>query len=364
MDTANFTDLFLNDTPLMDVRAPVEFIHGAFPSAENHPLLDDRQRELIGTEYKRNGQQAAIELGWQLATDEVLHSCLTQWGEFTDKYPQGYLYCFRGGLRSQTTQKLLRTEGIDYPMVQGGYKAMRHFLITELQTQCNNLPFVVIAGHTGSGKTELIQVAGRAIDLEGIAKHRGSSFGRTASNQPAQIDFENQLSINLLKLAQQPGTVIVEDESRLIGRCALPVALQTTMKNAPRVIVEEPLETRAQRIVRDYISEGLKRFVTAEKPATLALGEELRLNLSRIQKRLGGLRYKQLDDQLALANRELQTQNNSDVYIPLVISLLRDYYDGTYDHLMKKFEQKILFRGSYHEVQQWLERSSQSLNEI
>ncbi|WP_157954173.1 tRNA 2-selenouridine(34) synthase MnmH [Microbulbifer sp. A4B17] len=358
-DTADFTKLFLEDTPLLDVRAPVEFTRGAFPSADNHPLLDDCQRELIGTTYKNNGQQAAINLGWELASEEILATRLTYWKSFIDHYPDGYLYCFRGGLRSRFAQKLLREAGIDYPMVKGGYKAMRSFLLSELEKQCENLPLMVIAGHTGSGKTELINLVQRSVDLEGIAKHRGSSFGRTNSQQPSQINFENKLSIDLLKLSQSPGSVVIEDESRLIGRCALPHVLQAAMKTAPRVLVEEPVEARAQRIVRDYISEGLNRFTGSEKPPAESLGEELRFNLNKIRKRLGGLRYKQLDEALNSANRELLKSNNSEAYIPVVISLLQDYYDGSYDHIMKKANQEILFRGTYKEVQQWLSDSSQ-----
>ncbi|WP_444946093.1 tRNA 2-selenouridine(34) synthase MnmH [Microbulbifer sp. VTAC004] len=351
--TSNYREIFLRDTPLLDVRAPVEYQRGAFPSAENRPLLDDHQRELIGTEYKRRGQQAAITLGWKLATQEVVQARLTAWEAFLDEHPQGYLYCFRGGLRSRTTQKLLRDAGFDYPLVEGGYKAMRNYLLGELEIQSRQLSFAVIAGHTGSGKTELIQSASRALDLEGIAKHRGSSFGRTGYKQPTQINFENQISIDLLKLAQTSERVFIEDESHLIGRCALPPALQSAMKAAPRILVEEPVENRARRIVRDYISEALPRFDDTESPAA-ALGADLHESLGKIRKRLGGLRYQQLDTQLAEANGELQRSGNSDAYIPLVMALLKEYYDGSYSYLMKKRDSEVLFRGTYAEVKAWL----------
>ncbi|MFA0812515.1 tRNA 2-selenouridine(34) synthase MnmH [Microbulbifer epialgicus] len=353
-DTANYQKLFLDDTPLMDVRAAVEFQRGAFPCSENHPLLDDRQRELVGTEYKNQGQQAAIALGWKLATQGVVEDRLFAWKTFIDKFPQGYLYCFRGGLRSRTTQKILCDEGIDYPLIEGGYKAMRNYLLNELENHSRQLSLVVIAGHTGCGKTELIQSTPRALDLEAIAQHRGSSFGRTGQEQPSQIDFENRVSIDLLKLAQAPGQVFVEDESRLIGRCALPPVLQAAMKVAPRVLVEESLENRARRIVRDYVNRALPRFGSADISAAADLGEDLRNNLSKIRKRLGGLRYQQLDTQLAEANRELEHSGNSEAYIPLVMALLREYYDGSYTYLMKKRKSEVLFCGNHCEVQDWL----------
>ncbi|MCW8126478.1 tRNA 2-selenouridine(34) synthase MnmH [Microbulbifer halophilus] len=354
-NTADYRRLFLDDTPMMDTRAPVEYTRGAFPHTENLPLLDDRQRQMVGTEYKRRGQQAAIDLGWRLATPEVRAQRLGAWGDFIRRHPRGYLYCFRGGLRSRTTQELLRAEGIDYPLVEGGYKAMRNFLLEELEHQCTSLPFVVIAGHTGSGKTELIHRARRAVDLEGIARHRGSSFGRTGEPQPAQIDFENRVSIELLKLAQRPGRVFIEDESRLIGRSAVPPVLQQAMRAAPRVLVEEPVADRARRIVRDYVEEALQRFGENRESAAQGLGEELRGNLGRIQKRLGGLRYRQLDERLREANAELARGGSAEVYIPVVTTLLTDYYDGSYEHQMRQREGEVLFRGNHAEVGEWLD---------
>ncbi|MCH6566350.1 MAG: hypothetical protein IH811_10825, partial [Proteobacteria bacterium] len=60
-DTDDYLELFVNDIPLMDVRAPVEYDKGAFPCAANIPLLDDSQRAQIGIRYKHAGQQEAIE---------------------------------------------------------------------------------------------------------------------------------------------------------------------------------------------------------------------------------------------------------------------------------------------------------------
>ncbi|WP_237057110.1 tRNA 2-selenouridine(34) synthase MnmH [Microbulbifer sediminum] len=354
-NTDNYRQLFLDDVPLMDVRAPVEFARGAFPTSENLPLLDDHQREAVGIEYKQAGQDAAIELGWTLATDEVRADRLAAWRAFVGRHPNGYLYCFRGGLRSRTTQQLLREAGIDYPLVEGGYKAMRNFLIEELTRQCAHLSFVVLSGHTGSGKTELLHYARRAVDLEGIARHRGSSFGRTGLPQPSQIDFENRLATELLKLGEESGEVFLEDESRLIGRCALPVIMRQGMHVAPRVLVDEPVENRARRIVRDYVSTALTRFADADEGPHAALGEELRASLARLRKRLGGLRHQQLDEQLASANAELARCGDSEGYIPVVISLLRDYYDRAYDHTMQKHAGTVLFRGTYAEVAEWLQ---------
>ena len=70
----NLTDyrhIFLNDVPMMDVRAPVEFGQGAFPGVANLPLMDDGERQQVGTCYKHKGQEAAIALGHQLVSGSI-----------------------------------------------------------------------------------------------------------------------------------------------------------------------------------------------------------------------------------------------------------------------------------------------------
>ncbi|MBU1815801.1 MAG: tRNA 2-selenouridine(34) synthase MnmH, partial [Gammaproteobacteria bacterium] len=130
----NLTDyahIFLNDVPMMDVRAPVEFVQGAFPGTVNLPLMNDAERQQVGTCYKQQGQQAAIALGHQLVAGQTKQHRIEAWAAFAQAHAQhGVLYCFRGGLRSQIVQQWLHTEaGIAYPRVIGGYKAMRTFLL-------------------------------------------------------------------------------------------------------------------------------------------------------------------------------------------------------------------------------------------
>ena len=121
--------LFLNDTPLMDVRAPVEFNEGAFPTARNIPLINDEERHVIGKTYKDLGQDEAIKLGVELVSGTTKSDRLAQWQQFTKTHPEGVLYCFRGGMRSKVTQQWLFEEtGVRYPRVKGGYKVLRRFI--------------------------------------------------------------------------------------------------------------------------------------------------------------------------------------------------------------------------------------------
>ena len=129
----NYQQLFLSDTPLLDVRAPVEFLQGAFPRAINFPLINDEERHAIGIRYKQLGQDKAIELGHELVTGDTKEARISLWADFTHQHPQGALYCFRGGMRSKITQQwIFEKTGVVYPRIKGGYKALRRYLIDEL----------------------------------------------------------------------------------------------------------------------------------------------------------------------------------------------------------------------------------------
>ncbi|MGD8569338.1 MAG: tRNA 2-selenouridine(34) synthase MnmH, partial [Gammaproteobacteria bacterium] len=121
--TDNYRRLFLDDVPLVDVRAPAEYQQGAFPLARNLPLVNDEEREAIGIRYKEQGQEKAIELGYDLVKGDLKEQRVTNWTAFTREHPQGALYCFRGGMRSKISQQWIYDKtGVMYPRVIGGYK--------------------------------------------------------------------------------------------------------------------------------------------------------------------------------------------------------------------------------------------------
>ncbi len=169
-DTDDYLNLFLNDVPLMDVRAPVEFAKGSFPSAENAPpLMNDEERHRVGICYKEKGQDKAIELGGhQLVSGDIKAQRIEAWKRFVARHPEGgYLFCFRGGgLRSRLTQQWIRDSGIDYPLVKGGYKALRRFLIDSLEAQIESGQFRILSGRTGTGKTRVLMQLPNPVDLE------------------------------------------------------------------------------------------------------------------------------------------------------------------------------------------------------
>ena len=126
----DFKSLFINNIPMLDLRAPIEFTKGAFPNTSNIPLLTDSERKLIGTCYKQQGQDKAIELGHQIVQGETKSLRLLDWKNYILENPKANLYCFRGGMRSHLVQEWLHKEGVSVPLIEGGYKALRNYLPT------------------------------------------------------------------------------------------------------------------------------------------------------------------------------------------------------------------------------------------
>ncbi|VXB82415.1 tRNA 2-selenouridine/geranyl-2-thiouridine synthase [Pseudomonas sp. 8AS] len=356
-NSSDYRQIFLGDIPLMDMRAPVEFSKGAFPGVVNLPLMNDIERQRVGTCYKQHGQQAAIELGHKLVCGQVKAERVEAWSAFAKAHPEGYLYCFRGGLRSQIVQQWLAEVGIDYPRVLGGYKAMRTFLIETTQQAVAECDFVIVGGMTGTGKTEVIAQLGNSLDLEGHANHRGSSFGKRATLQPGQIDFENRLAIDILK-QRAAGTeqFVLEDESRLVGSCSLPLELHQGMQGYPLVWLEDSFEGRVERILRDYVIDLCAEFIVvhgAEDGARL-FAERLLQSLSNIQKRLGGERYQRLLAIMQAALAEQQRSASVDLHRGWIEGLLREYYDPMYAFQRDSKAGRIEFAGEQAAVVAYL----------
>jgi len=356
-DSDGYADILNRGVPLLDVRAPVEFSQGAFPGAINLPLMEDEERHRVGLRYKQAGQDSAIKLGHELVSGQIKNARVAKWGEFAKAHPEGYLYCFRGGLRSRISQQWLAEAGIQYPRVIGGYKAMRGFLLAQLAQGIGESQFVLIAGFTGCGKTEVIKSLTATIDLEKLAHHRGSSFGKHANDQPTQIDFDNSLAIAFMRLrAQQIKRIALEDESRLIGRCALPIPLREAMLASPVVWVEESHESRVERILHDYIEDLGSQFHSKLGPEAgfAAFSQRLLESLQNVYKRLGGERHARLHELMQEALR-LQAQTGAvDAHREWIRPLLSEYYDPMYEHQREGKASRIIFSGDRHAVTQYL----------
>lgn len=360
-NTADFQTLFLRATPLMDMRAPTEFLRGSLPGATSLPLMTDEERAQVGTCYKRQGEEAALALGHRLVSGNTKTERLEAWARFAQTHPQGYLFCFRGGLRSQIVQQWLYQEAnIAYPRVLGGYKAMRGFLTDTLDRAALECQWTVLGGLTGCGKTEALQQLPHSVDLEGHANHRGSSFGKRPSGQPSPINFEHSLAVDILR--KRTGGIAhfaVEDEGRMIGGCALPLALFERMGQAPVVWLEDSFENRVQRILQDYVLDLCKAHQTAHgaEEGFEVFAQGLRGSLRNITKRLGLQRYMELDALMQTALTQQRHNGAVELHQAWIERLLKDYYDPMYTYQQNNKGKRVVFRGNRAEVVDFLTRA-------
>ncbi len=361
----NYRQIILDDTPLLDVRSPQEFIDASIPGASNIPLLDDQQRHLVGVEYKREGKEDAIKLGARILDPQQREKRLNRWADFARDHPGAVLYCARGGLRSNISASWLADADVDVPVIKGGYKAMRQFLLQSLEGSLQHLPLVIVGGRTGIGKTGFLNKLPRYLDLEQLANHRGSSFGRVVSPQPSNANFSSAISIALLKLeATSHQTVFVEDEARLVGSNSLPEELYAAMQSVPIILLEEDLPVRVNNVINDYVVKLLALY-QAELgiEAGFAAYEARHLeSLYRVRKRFGHENYTKA---LAMGQEALRLhREHNDVsgYKPLVEMLLSHYYDPMYDYQLKAKANRVVMRGDAATLMQWCENSSDALN--
>lgn len=246
-DIANFDEI-------IDVRTPLEYADDHIPGAINAPVLSNEERVVVGTMYKNNPFEAT-RYGAALVAQNIAHHLQTT---FADR-PRSWrpmIYCWRGGKRSGSMTAWFNLIGWKARQLDGGYKVYRTHVLEQMVTLPPQFQYRVLGGLTGSGKTRLLlalgQVGAQILDLEGIAKHRGSLLGDLPGQaQPSQKGFETGL-IAALRRIDPAQPVFVESESKLIGRLRLPDALIRAMSAAPCIRVEASVEDRVAFLCEDY----------------------------------------------------------------------------------------------------------------
>lgn len=268
--TANLSQLDQFDE-IIDVRTPAEFAEDHIPGAINCPVLSNEERAIVGTLYKQVSPFEARKVGAAMIAKNIAGHLETRFREHQKSW-RPLVYCWRGGQRSGAMSIILAQVGWAAHKLEGGYKAYRRDVLEKLEVLPQTLTFKVVCGPTGSGKSRLLAAladsAHQVLDLEMLARHRGSVLGRLPDQpQPSQKFFDSVLLQTLQKL-DPARPVFVEAESSKIGLITLPPALITAMHASTCLLVETPLATRVAGLLEDYrhYIENPEIFIEHLKP--------------------------------------------------------------------------------------------------
>ncbi len=342
-DTEHKISIIRNNTPLIDLRAPIEFNKGAFPSSTNIPILNNEQRALVGKKYKNNGVNSAEKLGFNLLKDKK-DELVSLWKQFIEKNPNAHIYCMRGGKRSQIAQSWLNDEGINISFIKGGYKALRKSSIEILNSVTDDgKEWIILAGRTGTGKTAILKNLSSAIDLEGHAFHRGSAFGATDKEQPTVINFENNLASEYINHDNK--ILFIEDECKMIGKLPVPNAWYAKMEKTKVVIIEVDIEERIFNIAKEYVYSRLENGISKNK-----LNDMLQSSLFKIHKRLGLKLYNQISTKI----QNILIDSYKISHEEWIKDLLVNYYDPMYDYQLEAKKDRCILNGDKSKVINYL----------
>ena len=304
---------------ILDVRSPAEFAEDHIPGAINLPVLTDKEREEVGTIYCQQSRHEARRLGATYITKNVSNYLAKHFAKKSNEY-RPLVYCWRGGMRSQSMATILNNVGWFTKVIAGGYRTWRQNVVACMRESELQHDIVLIDGQTGANKTKILAklkaLGHQTLDLEDLAKHRGSVFGGFENiKQPPQKYFESLIYDELCRFDfDEP--VFVEAESPKIGRRGLPSALVNKMRHAPRIEVRAAAQIRAMNLTdcySDLISTPYKIYEAIEylRPYHAA-------NLIR--------RWQQLADKHC--------------YDVLALALIESHYDPCYERQRRKHQKQ------------------------
>jgi tRNA 2-selenouridine synthase len=299
-------DFLSSSGTFIDVRSPLEFSKGHILNAINIPLFDDKQREEIGTIYKKQGSEIAIQVGFKYASKKF-PDFLNKVKSITSPLK---IYCARGGMRSQSMANFFSKHNYQCLSLKKGYKRYRNHILHKLTQP---LKIIILGGSTGCGKTQILQILKKqhcqVVDLENLAKHRGSSFGHLPNiSQPSNEQFENLIAHNLQEFNTDL-PIWMEQESRLIGKCKIPDLLFSQMLKAPVITISRPLSQRLNLIWEEYHIQSKDSLIKG---------------VEKLRKRLG---EKQTDTLISWIEKGLLKKSATQIL---------KYYDKTYNYFLKK----------------------------
>ncbi|MGZ9583480.1 tRNA 2-selenouridine(34) synthase MnmH [Paenibacillus marinisediminis] len=303
---------------LVDVRSSGEFEEFHIPGSINIPLFSDDERSEVGTIYKQVSVEAAKERGLEIASAKLP----ALYKQFRELKGPIVIYCWRGGMRSRTMATVMTLMGMKVFRLNGGIRNYRQWVQDRLEHYVLEAPCIVIAGHTGTGKTELLtglaQDGYPVLDLEGLAAHRGSIFGHIGLAPRNQKMFDALLVERLdeLKLGHAP-YIMLEGESRRLGKVMLPNFLMEAKQRGRVIQINMPTEERVRNLLKDYDPTQHKNEIIAA--------------FERIHRRLHTPVAQQIRESL-----------NLEQYEAAVALMLEHYYDPRYEHAALKYEQDAI----------------------
>ncbi|MBN2795867.1 MAG: tRNA 2-selenouridine(34) synthase MnmH [Clostridia bacterium] len=309
--------LYQNSTLIVDVRTVEEYDQYHIEHAINMPIFTHQEREHIGTVYKNQSQLEAKKLGVKYISYKI-ENIMNQLIDLSENYHQVIIYCQRGGMRSGTVVSLLNAVGQgNVFQLEDGIKGHRQFLIESLPDLFKKKTFITLHGHTGVGKTKLLNILEDnnllVLDYEGIAQNAGSVFGTVMyqGTPPSQKQFEEKIFDLLMRSNQE--YAYMESESKRVGTVIIPTEYMDKMTEGRHILIETTLNNRVVNLIEDY------------KPSDNH--EALIKCVNHLRKRISNQKADELIENIQ--------KNQLD---QMVSYLLTDYYDPMYQYSIDQYQ--------------------------
>ncbi|QXM06090.1 tRNA 2-selenouridine(34) synthase MnmH [Crassaminicella indica] len=303
----------------IDVRSPSEFEDGTILGSINMPILDDEERAIVGTIYRKENPHEATLKGLSLVSTKLpnIYSTIKK---YSMEYDEIVIFCWRGGMRSKSICNLLNMLNIDNVyQLKGGYKSYRKYVIDFLEDKVEQYKFIMIHGLTGVGKTHILDqlelIGEPVLNLEKLAKNSGSVFGDIVftGKPPTQKMFES-LIFHVLYSSKEK-YIFVESESKRIGSVQVPESIYRRMVNGYHILIKTTFENRIEVILKDYAN-----YLGINDSKIIA-------SLNHLRKRLGNKAVNDLIDKVEQKD-----------YTYVIKYLMEHYYDPLYNYSIQKYK--------------------------
>ncbi|KPU28160.1 hypothetical protein TR13x_02140 [Caloranaerobacter sp. TR13] len=302
----------------IDVRSPREYEIDTIPEAINLPILTDEEREEIGYIYKQVDVEKAKALGLEYASKKLVKFYSIA-NKIKGEGKKIALFCYRGGMRSNSVAKVLDAMGLDVILIEGGYKSYRQYVLRTLQSYKNKIKFIVLHGYTGTGKTKLLSLLEKqgepVLNLEYLARNSGSVFGNIYFREESstQKKFDSMLLKKLKEVNKS--YMFVESESKRIGKIIIQDFLYNDITNGYHILLKTSIDNRVKNIIDEYVN--IKNY-----------NEELIIDsINKLKKRLGSNKVEELIKQVKIQNFDY-----------VVKELMIEYYDPLYEYSIDKIK--------------------------